>query len=156
MPGLEGIVTAQQFWYTHYQHLNDDTESAVRIVAETVGRKAKVMSGINRSMPFFDEMAKHLLARELILNCLIIKDQHWAPEQEVRQFILGENRNLAPHVSMRSRGTEATPSVPYIKSNIPLHEPGCITEIIIGPAAPSDAEDFAARSSRHFTGTRAS
>ena len=24
--GLEGIITAQQFWYTHYQHLNDDTE----------------------------------------------------------------------------------------------------------------------------------
>jgi hypothetical protein len=254
--GLEGIITAQQFWYTHYQHLNDDTEmqfgmdvaktllkelavrnrkvklfcdmvidlfsaenmssafgfyiasfsgsrddlhqwgkygqngqgfaiglapklfaiddkpnrqphenifvlpvcygadagrvlhlpaieSAVRIVADTVEHKAKAMSDIDRGMPFFDEMAKHLLARELILNCLIIKDLHWEPEQEVRQFILGENMNLAPHVSIRSRGTETTPSVPYIKSNMPLHEPGCITEIIIGPAAPSDAEDFA-------------
>ena len=24
--GLEGIITAQQFWFTHYQHLNDNTE----------------------------------------------------------------------------------------------------------------------------------
>ncbi len=43
-------------------------ESAARIVAETVERKAKAMSDINRGIPFFDEMAKKLLARELILN----------------------------------------------------------------------------------------
>ena len=24
--GLEGIITGQQFWFTHYQHLNDDNE----------------------------------------------------------------------------------------------------------------------------------
>ena len=35
------------------------------------------------------------------------------------------------------------PSVPYIKSHMPLHQPGSIAEIIIGPAAPSDAEEFA-------------
>ncbi len=181
--GLEGIITAQQFWFTHYQHLNDDTEiqfgmdiakaalaelstrapkvkvffdividlfsaenmntafgfyiasfsrnrddlhqwkkygqdgkgfaiglapklfaiedkpnrkphenifvspvsygdaasrilhlpaveSAARIVAETVERKAKAMTDINKGMPFFDEMAKRLIAAELILNSL--------------------------------------------------------------------------------------
>ena len=24
--GLEGMITTQQIWFTHYQHLNDDTE----------------------------------------------------------------------------------------------------------------------------------
>jgi hypothetical protein len=42
-------------------------KSAARIVAETVDRKTKAM-GINRGMPFFDAMAKHLLASELIPN----------------------------------------------------------------------------------------
>ena len=54
-------------------------ESAARIVAETVERKAKAMSDINRGMPFFDEMARQLLASELILNSLIVKDLDWAP-----------------------------------------------------------------------------
>jgi hypothetical protein len=44
-------------------------ESAARIVAETVERKWKAMRTINRGMPFFDEMAKNLIAAELILNC---------------------------------------------------------------------------------------
>jgi hypothetical protein len=115
-------------------------ESSARIVAETVERKAKAMSDINRGVPFFDKMAKKLLARELILNSLIVKNLDWAPEHEVRQFILGENANLTPYVSMRSRGTE---TVPFIKYDMPLRQPGSIAEIVIGPAAPSDAEDFA-------------
>lgn len=117
-------------------------ESVTRIVAETVERKAEAMSDINRGMPFFREMADRLLASELILNSLIVKNLDWAPEHEVRQFILGENANLAPCVSMRCRGTETVPSVPYIKGDVPLHQPGSIAEIVIGPAAPADAEDF--------------
>ena len=113
-------------------------ESAARIVAETVERKAKAMSDINKGMPFFREMANKLLARELILNSLIVKHSDWAPEHEVRLFILGESANLAPYVSTRSRGTE---TVPFIKSDI--RQPGSIAEIVIGPAAPPDAEDFA-------------
>lgn len=115
-------------------------ESAVRIVAETVERKAKAMNDINKGLPFFREMATKLLARELILSSLIVKHSDWSPEQEVRLFILGEGANLAPYVSMRSRGME---TVPFIKSDMPLRQPGSITEIVIGPAAPSDAEDFA-------------
>jgi uncharacterized protein (UPF0332 family) len=105
--------------------------------------KAKAMSDTNMDMPFFDKMATKLLASELILNSLILKDLDWAPEHEVRQFILEENANLAPCVSIRSRGTETVPSVPYIKRHMPLHQPGSIAEIVIGPTAPSDAEDFA-------------
>ena len=115
-------------------------ESATRIVAKTVERKTKAMSDINRGMPFFDEMARNLIAAELILNSLIVKDSNWSPENEVRLFILGESANLAPYVSQRSRGAE---TVPFIKSEMPLHQPGSIVEIVIGPAAPFDAEDFA-------------
>jgi hypothetical protein len=250
--GLEGIITVQQFWFTHYQHLNDDTElkfgmdvakttlleigarssnvkifcdmvidlfsddnmsgtfefyiasfsrnadsphqwekyaehrqgfaigiaprlfaienkpnrnphenvfvapvfygdsagrthhlpaieSAARIVEETVRRKAQAMRDINRGMPFFDELGKMLIASELILNSLTLKHQDWAAEQEVRLFIIGEIANLAPYISTRSRGAE---TVPFIKSDMPLQQPGSIVEIVIGSDAPSDAEDF--------------
>jgi hypothetical protein len=46
--GLEGIITAQQFWYTHHQHLNDQTELqfgmevANGILAELGTRSPKV------------------------------------------------------------------------------------------------------------------
>jgi hypothetical protein len=115
-------------------------ESAVRIAAETAEHKAAAMQDINRGMPFFRELANRLVAAELILNCLTVKGPRWEPEHEVRLFILGERANLAPYVSTRSRGTE---TVPFIKHRMPLREPGSITEILIGPAAPADAEDFA-------------
>jgi hypothetical protein len=114
-------------------------ENAISIVAETVERKVKAMSDINRGMPFLDEMAKNLIASELILNSLIVKESKWSLENEVRLFILGESANLAPCVSTRRRNTE---TVPFTKSDMPLRELGSIAEIILGPAAPSDAEDF--------------
>lgn len=115
-------------------------ERAAQIVAQTVKRKVRAMSDINRGMPFFDEMGKILIGSELLLNCLAMKDSQHAPEQEVRQFIVGEIAKLAPGVSTRMRGNE---TVPFIKGDMPLQEPGRIVEIVIGPAAPSDAEDFA-------------
>jgi hypothetical protein len=114
-------------------------ESAARIAAETAGHKATAMRDINRGMPFFRELANRLVADELILNCLTVKGPSWEPENETRLVILGQRANLAPYRLTRNRGTEI---VPFIKHRIPLREPGSITEILIGPAAPSDAEDF--------------
>jgi hypothetical protein len=93
-------------------------------------------------MPFFDEMAKQLLASELILYSLIVKEMKWALEQEVRLVICGQVNTLAPYVETRTRDGDPTP-VPYIKKNMPLGDAGVITEILIGPSAPPDAEDFA-------------
>jgi hypothetical protein len=101
-------------------------ESAARIVAETAERKAEAMHDINRGVPFFREMTNRLVASELILNSLIVKDLDWAPEHETRLFIIGERANLSPYVSTRCRGTEI---VPYIKSDMPLQQPRSITEI---------------------------
>jgi hypothetical protein len=115
-------------------------ERAAQIVAKTVNRKTKAMSDINRGLPFLDEMGKVLIAGELLLNCLTMKDSQHEPEQEVRLFIVGEIAKLAPDVSTRARGEE---TVPFIKRDMPVQELGRISEIVIGPAAPPDAEDFA-------------
>ena len=85
-------------------------ESAVRIVLDTAGHKAKAMSDANRGMPFFREMAEELLASELILNCLITKGCKWAPEHEVRQFILGADCDACcACVSSAMPGRQACP-----------------------------------------------
>jgi hypothetical protein len=122
------------------QHL-PAIESAARISAETVERRVKAMNGINRwCIPFFREMANSLIAGELILNSLIVKNSGWAPEHEVRLVIFGEVEKLKPSVLARPRGTK---TVPYIKSDMPIQQPGNIVEIVIGSRAPDDAEDFA-------------
>lgn len=125
--------------------LRSAIESAVRIAAETADHKAAAMQDINRGMPFFRELANRLVGVELILNCLIMKGLSWKSENEARLFILGECANLAPYRLTRSRLTRdgGTEIVPYIKHRMPLREPGSITEILIGSAAPADAEDFA-------------
>jgi hypothetical protein len=122
-------------------------ESAARIVEETVKRKSQAMLEINTGMPFFDELEKVLIAKELILNSLTLKHQDWTPEQEVRLFIIGQTASLAPYVSTRCRGTD---TVPFIKSDMPLRQPGSIIGIVIGSDAPSDAEDFVCTLLRPF------
>ena len=115
-------------------------ESAARIVADIVDRKTKELRDINRGMPFFDKMGKALISAELLLNSLSVKHGAYEHEHEVRLFIIGEIAKLAPYVSARSRGTE---TVPFIKRDMSLQRPGSIAEIVIGPAAPATAEDFA-------------
>jgi len=122
-------------------------ESVARIVADTVKRKAKSMNDINRGMPFFDEMGKRLLASELILNCLTLKHSDWAPEHEVRLFIIGEVAKLKPYVSTRTRGAE---TVPFIKSDMPLQTPGSIAEIVVGPSASAMPRIFVCSLLRPF------
>jgi hypothetical protein len=122
-------------------------ESAARIIADVVERKAKLMRDVNKGMPFFDEMGKNLIAAELLVNSLTLKHGAYEHEREVRLFIIGEIAKLAPYVSTRSRRIE---TVPFIKSDMPIQKPGSIAEIVVGPAAPADAEAFACALLRPF------
>jgi hypothetical protein len=122
-------------------------ESAGRIIADTVERKAKLMRDVNKGMPFFDQMGKNLIAAELLLNSLAIKHGAYEHEQEVRLVIVGEIAKLAPYVSTRTRGSD---SVPFIKNDMPIQRPGSIAEIIVGPSAPPDAEEFVCALLRPF------
>jgi hypothetical protein len=122
-------------------------QSAGGIIAETVERKAKVMRDVNKGMPFFDEMGKRLIAAELLVNSLTLKHGAYGHEREVRLFIAGQITKLAPYVSTRTRGSE---TVPFIKSDMPIQKPGSIAEIVVGPSASADAEDFACALLRPF------
>jgi hypothetical protein len=54
-------------------------------------------------------------------------------------FIIGLSERLGPHISARTRGAA---EVLFIKSDMPIQQAKNITEIVIGPASPADAEDF--------------
>ena len=59
----------------------------------------------------------------------------------MRLFILGEAAKLGPYLSTRTRDSGAL--VPFIKSTVPVQQPGSIVELMVGPSAPADAEDVA-------------
>jgi hypothetical protein len=113
---------------------------AAQLVSEAVQSGADLMHDINIGLHFFDKMGKALIASELILNCLTTKNWGYKGENEVRLFTLGQVKDLAPHLSECTRNGV---KVPYIKSTLKVQTPGGITEIVVGPAAPPDAEEFA-------------
>jgi hypothetical protein len=120
------------------QHHMPAIEQAVRLVGDTVERAADLMQDSNVGMPFFDEMAKVLIASQLIFNSLTIKHEAYEHEKEVRLIIVGEHKNLTPYVSTRSRRGEI---VPFIKSVMPIQARDSIAEIVVGPSAAAGAED---------------
>lgn len=122
------------------RHHRPAIESAARIVAETVETQAHLMRDRAKGLPFLDAMARSLIAGELLLNSLTLKHDAFESEEEVRLFILGESTKLAPYVSKRPRNGGA---VPFIKTPMPIRQPGRITEILVGPSAPADAEEIA-------------
>lgn len=110
------------------------------IVSEMSKHKDATTLDASQSGIFLRELANRLIATELVLNFLSMKGQDWEREKEVRLVILGEPQVLKPHVCTRNRGIE---QVPYVKYPLPLRKSGSISEILIGPAAPTDAEEFA-------------
>ena len=113
-------------------------EQAVRIVGDTVEQAADLMQDSNVGMPFFDEMAKVLIASQMIFNSLTVKHEAYQHEQEVRLIIVGQHKNLTPHISTRARRGDI---VPFIKSDMPIQAKGSIAEIVVGPSAATGAED---------------
>jgi len=112
-------------------------EKAVRIVDETMGQAPDLMD-ISTGMPFLDEMARSLIATQMVLNSLTVKHEAYQHEKEVRLFILGEHRGLTEHVSTRAWPGDI---VPFIKYDMPVQASGSIVEIVVGPSAADSAED---------------
>ena len=112
-------------------------EKAASIFLQAADANVELMRDKSVGVPFMREMAKELLASSLIWNCLTSKHPAYAHEREVRMIILGLRSKLLPYVTTRVRGSEI---VPYIVHQMPLRQPHHIFEIVVGPAAPADAE----------------
>ena len=92
----------------------------------------------NFRIPFLRRMADELIAGQLIATSLTVKHEAYSNEQEVRLLMLGTRDNQKPYLRTRIRGFEI---VPYMEGDMPLRDKDGITEIVIGPAAVSSAND---------------
>ncbi len=108
---------------------------AASIFLEVVNANADLAKDKEFGLPFMQDMAREVIASPLIWNCLTSKHPAYKLEQEVRLVILGQLEQLLPYISTRLRGSEI---VPYVAHSMPVRDSIC--EIVIGPAAPSDAE----------------
>jgi hypothetical protein len=92
----------------------------------------------NVRIPFLNGMADELIAGQLIVTSLTVKHEAYSHEKEVRLVMLGMRENQKRDLRTRIRGSEI---VPYMEGYMPLRDRDGITEIGIGPAAVSSAED---------------
>lgn len=113
-------------------------EKSLTLVSAAIDRAADIMHDMRVGLPFFQNMARELIASQLIWNSLTIKHQAYEHEQEVRLIIVGLAKSLNPYISTRTRGSEI---VPFIKSDMAIQDKGCIAEIVIGPSAAPTAEN---------------
>jgi hypothetical protein len=95
--------------------------------ARQVGREA--------STSFIRAMADEFIASQLIWNCLTAKHDKYENEREVRGVIMNVR---AKFDGIRKPLGDKF----YVEHDLPLKDPGSITEIIVGPLAPTGAEDM--------------
>lgn len=142
-PAPEEGLPAEFLGLVHYseREIKICQKEALEMVRGIFEKAANENAGLMRDraigLKFIQDLARHVVANPLIWNFLTEKHGAYAHEHEVRQIMMGTPDDLRPHVRTRtSRGS----IVPYVAMPIDVHEPGCIHEIMVGPAAPSDAE----------------
>jgi hypothetical protein len=80
-------------------------------------------------------MAHELLANQLIWNCLTAKESRFEGEREVRGIVMNVRAKFAPYRRAHAGRT-------YIEHDLSLKAPGSIAEILVGPDAAEDAEEW--------------
>jgi hypothetical protein len=113
-------------------------DKAAELVSR-VGKAHGIKSGrIHRR--YINGMAKELIARQLIWRSLVSKREIFRPESEMRYVTLNQHKHFDGK-TFTVKGADGRDRR-HIKYPIPLKAPGHITEIIVGPNAPPDAEDM--------------
>jgi Protein of unknown function (DUF2971) len=105
--------------------------------AEITNQIAAVNRGLLRResvhVDYINAMAKEYIARQLIWRCLTAKRSCWKHQSEIRFVVINLPNNFD--------GLEKTHDGRQYYA-LPLADPGSVTEIMIGSAAPSDAEPW--------------
>ena len=116
------------------------TAARHRAVIAKAAAIASEVAHANRSMPdsvkpsdYFWAVAREVIASQLIWNCLTAKHANFNYEREVQFIIMGMVAAFDAH-----RKTIAGKA--YVEAPLPLKIAGSIKEILVGPAAPDDAE----------------
>jgi hypothetical protein len=120
----EGQTTAR-----HRLVIKKAAEIASRFERENTFLVRKVKPSL-----FLVTMAREVIASQLVWNCVTAKKAKFEEEQEVRAIVM--------NVRERFDGSRrCLNGRPYIETPLPLKDKGRITEILVGPLAPADAEE---------------
>lgn len=87
-----------------------------------------------RCSNYLATMAREFIASQLIWNCLTAKEERFSDERETRGIILNVKAKFDPYRHIIN-GRH------YVEHEMGLKAPDAITEILIGPRAPVDAEE---------------
>jgi hypothetical protein len=118
------------------------TEARHRLVIETAVSITSRVAWANRSLgttirpsTYFRAMVDEVIASQLIWNCLTSKRDDYANEREVRFIIMNVVAKFDEHRKLFRGKT-------YVEAALPLKAEGSIVQILVGPHAPSDAENM--------------
>ena len=115
-----------------------------RKVIERAAKITHQVAATNRSLlrrelvhvEYINAMAKEYIARQLVWRCLTAKRSCWEHQSEVRFVVMNRQKNFDGLEKTHTGGRR------YVTYPLPLLKPGSIAEIMIGPAAPIDAETW--------------
>lgn len=119
-----------------------DTEARHRLAVTTAAKIADSFAKANpekikmvRPSLYVVTMAREVIANQLIWNCLTAKETKFAIEEEVRFVLMGVCKKFDSYRKNHNGRL-------YVETPVALKIPGNISEIIIGPNASEDAENF--------------
>jgi hypothetical protein len=122
---------------TRYRH-RKVIERAAEITHQVAAANRALLRRESLHVDYINAMAKEYIARQLIWRCLTAKRSCWEHQSEVRFVVMNLPKRF-DGLEMSHGGRR------YITYALPLADPGSVVEIIIGSAAPSDAEPWLAQ-----------
>ena len=108
-------------------------ERAAEITHQVATMNRNLLRRQSVHIDYINAVAKEYIARQLIWRCLTAKRAKWEHQSEVRFVVLNLRKNFDGLEKVHGGRR-------YVAYSLPLTEPGSITEIMVGSAAPSDAE----------------
>jgi hypothetical protein len=117
------------------KRISDVIEKAADLLLRA--RAQKLLADDKTADEFMQELARQSLASPLIWYAITSKHPAYRNEDEVRLVMLGQRAPLLKFVKTRVGGSEFIPYVPY---KMPMRKPPHLLEVVVGPAAPDDAE----------------
>jgi Protein of unknown function (DUF2971) len=118
------------------------TEARHRLVIEEAASITSRVAWVNRSLlkevkpiTYLLAMAREVIASQLIWNCLTAKHEIYANEREVRYIIMNVVAKFDKHRKTYKGKT-------YVEAPLALKTAGAVMQILVGPNAPSDAENM--------------
>jgi Protein of unknown function (DUF2971) len=119
---------------TSYRH-RKVIERVAEITHQVAAKNRRLLRRESVHVDYINAMAKEYIARQLIWRCLTAKRSRWEHQSEVRFVVMNQPKNFdgleKAHGGRR-----------YITYALPLADPDSIAEIMIGSAAPGDAETW--------------